>query len=322
MNRLMAVALSGLLVLGACGGGGGDGDRTNVAQPTPEPGDQTPTDPTTDPAYHLGTARFTTHQPDVLEQIGAHHAYARGLTGRGVKIGIEDSIVDYTQTAEFGNRVKLSDADGAILSYSRPFGDVAGSDIDVCRRTQTCTIWEGNSQGDLEVYNDWVRDIVSQDGWPTRDDSVFFVDEYYAENSGLGLLYRWREVPTPYGVGSHGTIVASVAAGEDLGVAPEVTIIPITKNLTDDQNTDNFASGVLREAITLFSLADRRVFDSELADYWRENYLNFDIINRSFGTQRSRGTRFAPRTRRPSHKQRSHTPAFMPTPRSGSKTIG
>ncbi len=113
-RNFLVAALSVLVVLGACGGGGGD--RPNVAQPTPEPGDPTLTDPTADPAYHLGTARFTTHQPDVLEQIGAHHAYARGLTGRGVKIGIEDSIVDYTQTAEFGSRIKLRDADGASLS--------------------------------------------------------------------------------------------------------------------------------------------------------------------------------------------------------------
>ena len=41
-----------------------------------------------DPDYHLKSDRFTTHQPDVLEQIGAHHAYAKGLAGRGVRIGI------------------------------------------------------------------------------------------------------------------------------------------------------------------------------------------------------------------------------------------
>ena len=142
-RNFLVAALSVLLVLGACGGGGSGPITTR-------PENQQPTQPTADPAYHLGTARFTTHQPDVLEQIGAHHAYARGLSGQGVKIGIDDTIVDYTQTAEFGNRVMLRDADGASLSYSRPFGDVAGSDIDVCRRTQTCTIRERNSQGGLQ----------------------------------------------------------------------------------------------------------------------------------------------------------------------------
>ena len=284
-NRWIVVsALSGLLVLSACGGGGG-GSGLTVTQPTPELDDSSPTQPSSDPAYHLGTARFTTHQPDVLEQIGAHHAYARGLTGRGVKIGIQDTIVDYTQTAEFGSRVRLRDEDGANLSYPRPFGDGPFGDAGACQLNPTCQLWEGDSQGDAEAYNSWVRDIVSQDGWPTRDDSVFVVDEYYSEHNPFELLFRWREVPTPYGVvGSHGTTVASVAAGENLGVAREATIIPIAKNLTDDHGAEFYASDVLRRAITILSPTDRRQVDREFARSWRDHYENFDIINRSYGT--------------------------------------
>ena len=117
-----------VLALAGCGGGGID--EIIVVRPdpfthadtdvTPTP---TPTPTPIDPASFLNTPRFTTHQPDVLEQIGAHHAYARELTGKGVRIGIDDSIVDYTQSAEFGNRVKLTDADGAVLYYSRPDGE-------------------------------------------------------------------------------------------------------------------------------------------------------------------------------------------------------
>ena len=200
-NRWIVVsALSGLLVLSACGGGGG-GSGLTVTQPTPELDDSSPTQPSSDPAYHLGTARFTTHQPDVLEQIGAHYAYARGLTGRGVKIGIQDTIVDYTQTAEFGSRVRLRDEDGANLSYPRPFGDGPFGDVGACQLNPTCQLWEGDSQGDAEAYNSWVRDIVSQDGWPTRDDSVFVVDEYYSEHNPFELLFRWREVRWPRKIG-------------------------------------------------------------------------------------------------------------------------
>ena len=284
-NRWIVVsALCGLLAVGACGGGG-DGTGLAVTRPTPEPEDQRPTQPSSDPAYHLGTARFTTHQPDVLEQIGAHHAYARGLTGRGVKIGIQDTIVDYTQTAEFGSRVRLRDEDGANLSYPRPFGDGPFGDVGACQLNPTCQLWEGDSQGDAEAYNSWVRDIVSQDGWPTRDDSVFVVDEHYSEHNPFESLFRWREVPTPYGVvGSHGTTVASIAAGENLGVAREATIIPIAKNLTDDQGAEFYASDVLRRAITILSPTDRRQVDGEFARSWRDHYENFDIINRSYGT--------------------------------------
>ena len=141
------------------------------------------------PEYHLGTARFTTHQPGVLEQVGVHHAYARGLTGRGVRIGIDDTIVDYTQRSEFESRVKLLDSDGASLSYPHPFGDLPFSDVDSCQQDPACQIWTGNSAGNDEAPNNWARDIVSQDGWPTRDDSVFVLDEYYSEHDPIESLF-------------------------------------------------------------------------------------------------------------------------------------
>ena len=126
------MAASGLaLTLAACGGGGGGDAPPTAANPAPETAP--PPSTSSNPQHHLGTARFTAHQPDVLERIGAHHAYARGLTGKGVRIGIDDSIVDYTQSAEFGDRVKLRDADGARLTYNHPFGDSVYSDAGACR---------------------------------------------------------------------------------------------------------------------------------------------------------------------------------------------
>lgn len=267
----------------ACGGGGGGGSSTPMSQQPPQT-QQPPPLTSSDPTYHLDTPRFTTHQPDVLEQIGAHHAYAMGLTGRDVRIGIEDSIVDYTQVSEFGIRVKLTDAEGAVLSYSRPLGDEPLSDIDLCQRNLTCDIWQGDSQGDPEARNDWVQQVVSQDGWPTSDDSVFIRDDYWSEFNAIERLFRWSEVPTPYGVeGSHGTIVASIAAGQNLGVAPEATIIPIARNLSDDQDEENFAGAAFRLITTLLPTADRQQLDDIVANAYREDYAKFDIINRSYG---------------------------------------
>ena len=268
-------------MLAACGGGSGGGSSPTQGE---MPGPSQP-DPSANPSYHLQTTRFTTHQPEVLEQIGAHHAYALGLSGRGIRIGIEDSIVDYTQRAEFGSRIRLRDADGAVLSYLRPDGDDFFSEIDNCRYRGTCDIWEGDSDGDAEARNDWVQQIVDEDGWPTRDDSVFVVDTFYSEYSALERIYRWSEVPTPYSVsGSHGTIVASAAAGRNLGVAPEATIIPIATNLTDDQASLQLTDDTLRLAIQLLPSFDRNQFDREFAANIRAHYANFDIINRSFGT--------------------------------------
>ena len=159
---LTASAIGCLFLLAACGGGGGSGTTPMGSIPTPEPTPPLITSPNAEDL--LETERFTTDQPDVLEQIGAHHAYARGLTGKGVRIGIEDTIVDYTQSAEFGARVRLRDADGADLSYPRPLGDLPFSDVASCQRNPACSIWEGNSQGDDEAPNRWVQHN-RQSGW-------------------------------------------------------------------------------------------------------------------------------------------------------------
>ncbi len=278
MRKRTLIAPIALALLAACGGGGGG--STGSAPPAAEPASS--------PAHYLGTARFTTHQPDVLERIGAHHAYARGLSGRGVRIGIEDSIVDYTQRAEFGSRVRLRDADGASLAYWRPLGDLPGSEVQSCQNRGTCTIWEGTSQDDDEALNRWVQRIVREDGWPTRDDSVFVLDEQFPADGSIGQLNRWWEVPTPYGGrGRHGTIVASVAAGTNLGVAPNATIIPIANNLTDDQSGEAAAGVVLQLTIQSLPSRDRRQLDEFLARTVREDYEKFDIINRSYGVRTS-----------------------------------
>ena len=252
--------------------------------PMPRPDPEPPPLTSPDPRYHLGTARFTTYQPKVLEQIGAHHAYAKGLTGKGVRIGIDDTIVDYTQSAEFGSRVKLTEADGAVLAYNR-LDRSQSFDVDACRDDPTCDIWAGDSAGDPEAVNSWVRQIIDRNGWPTPDDSVFVVDEYYSKNDPIERLYRWKEVPTPYGlIGSHGTAVASTAAGKNLGVAPEATIIPVARELTPEGNRENhLAERTLRLWVATRPAAVLSGIDDDLASFYRDNYAKFDIINRSYG---------------------------------------
>ena len=256
-NRYIATVVAAicLISLAACGGGGGGGSRPTIVTPTPEP--TPPPDPTADPAYHLNTARFTTHQPKVLEQIGAHHAYARGLTGRGVRIGIEDDIVDYTQDDEFGNRVRLRAEDGANLAYLRPEVELfyragVGSDAATCvLHDPSCRYWVFDSEGNSDGINSLIRSIVEAEDWPLRDDSRFIVDDHYDVNNPYQALFRWYEVPSPYDNGDHGTMVASVAAGRNLGVAYNATIIPIAKNF-EDQGTDDYIDDLLQRVITQF----------------------------------------------------------------------
>ena len=110
-----------LLLVASCGGGGGGGPGPgSIVDRPPTSSTPMPDPPPSNAADLLNTPRFTTHQPLVLEQIGAHYAYARGLTGRGIRIGIDDTIVDYTQHAEFEGRVALTAADGADLALQPP----------------------------------------------------------------------------------------------------------------------------------------------------------------------------------------------------------
>ncbi len=290
LRNLMTMYLAGLLasVLAGCGGGGGGGGD-NVRQNPPET--STPPEPPTNTVNYqalateqLSTARFTTHQPMVLEQVGAHHAYARGLSGSGVRIGIEDSIVDYTQRAEFGNRVRTSEADGASLVYWRPPGRQNSYDADRCLFNPRCVVYTIDSQGDDNAYNREVEEIVRRDGWPLRDDEVFLIDDHYSEFDPIERLYRAYEVPTPYGDGDHGTIVASTAAGRNLGVASGAIIIPTTINLTDDQEDGSLVAAELLSLITSLPPAERTQLDQELASILRSDYAKFDIINRSYGS--------------------------------------
>ena len=304
ITRPLAVAV--VLVLSACGGGGGKTAGTPLPPP-PQTEDPvvTPPEPSEpdsrSPAYHLGTARFTTHQPQALEQIGAHHAYAKGLTGRGVRIGIDDTAVDFTQSAEFGGRIKLTHEEGAKLYYDRFAADFDSSLIDEIRAcnsgSATCTAQGIDSQGGRqeELVNGAVRRSVRETGMPLRDDSTYVVDKHHVdiladENATFGahwwaLQYSVKEVPTPYGRhGSHGTAVASVAAGARFGVAPEASIIPIAQNLTDDDQADDHAIEVaIRNAIESLPQAQRNEFDNLLAAEYRSLYGKFDIINRSYG---------------------------------------
>ena len=285
IGAIVAVAL-GILLLGACAGTGESRlSMSNSAggSTIPAPLPQTASVP--DQGH---SAARNSAQREVLDQIGAHHAYARGLAGRGVRIGIQDTIIDYTQTGEFGDRVKLRDADGAVLSYPRPLGDATFSDISRCRRASTCKVWRGDSQGDLEAYNRWVRHVVAEDGWPTSDDSVFLLDLNFDVPGTILEYLKWKEVPTPYGrPGHHGTAVASVAAGSSLGVAPEATIIPVAENLTTDQSEDQTALVDLSNFLVSLPASDRKQFDTEWANSVRNSFAKFDIINRSYGVQYS-----------------------------------
>ena len=230
------------------------------------------------PDSFLNDKKFTTFQPHVLEMVGVHHAYAQGLTGKGVRIAIEDDIVNFT-LPEFAERVSF---EGANLTYPVPYGDDFFSESQRCKREEVlapeCGIFPYFSDF-VELNNTSVRWIVSQFGWPEEGQNWFLHDENLPE----GDYRRWVKIPHGT-ISRHGTSVASVAAGRDFGVAPGATIIPIAKDYSGEtQLHQQNAQNSLLNLIRTLPEFERRGIDADLAKGIEAGYSQYDIINRSFG---------------------------------------
>ena len=308
-NVLCAVLAGALaLVLSGCGGGsGGSGVRSDGTGSAP--------------SRILQTKKLAIDQPVVLRQIGVHHAYARGLTGAGIRIGIDDTFVDFTQRDEFEGRVEREFSEGARLADN---GGTLDSEIleeiEKCRKRVTCAQWiDTEALGtkydiNLEYAREWMLVTYDSDGEEDEEDIENAIVE---ELVGLGLheylisehillcdkhrsatcdpideetddeetieeARAWATVPNPYvGVQFHGTAVASVAAGTRLGVAPGATIVPTARNLA---GYDWLAPGIVpEEAKTRIARGAASRTDIRLAVEQKAIYDSADVINRSWG---------------------------------------
>ncbi len=239
----------------------------------------------------LNNERVSVFQPVVLEMIGAHHAYARGLTGKGIRIGIEDDIVSY-RLPEFEGRISFH---GANLLYPLLEGDERYLDAQTCdqataseRAELKCSVIFYESDDETKLFDNLVaRWSVARDGWPEDGETRYIRNDAYDD----GEWGRWAIVPHG-GMGTdaqgrystHGTAVASVAAGRDFGVAPGATIIPIAKDFSSEgQSAQRRAERSLLRQIRDLPTQDRRTLDAEVANQITEDYQHYDIINRSFG---------------------------------------
>lgn len=239
----------------------------------------------------LADERMAVFQPKVLEMIGAHHAYARGLTGKGVRIGIEDDIVSY-RLPEFEGRISF---EGAELLYPLYPGDSREADAKKCnqateseQKTLKCRVFSYSSAADTNLFDTLaLRFTIARNGWPGEGETWYLRNDAYED----GELYRWAIVPHG-GRGRnadgrtswHGTAVASVAAGRDFGVAPGATIVPIAKDFSSEGNSaQTRTERSLLRYIRGLPEEERTRLDSEVAESVTGNYSNYDIINRSFG---------------------------------------
>ena len=267
-----------LLTISACGGGGG----TTVNPPT------TPTDPPTAPTVPPTAPTdppppnplpptaidILRNQPE-LEKVNAREAYERRLNryGQGVRIGIQDDFVDF-RSAEFSGRISFEQAS---LTYWIPPNTAQPSP-----NAQIIVV---------PTVNDVVsraRQFIEEEGYPRLNNSVFIrvarEDSYY-EIPAFGQRNRSNVM-----LRTHGTQVASVAAGRTLGVAPGATIVPLATPLDFDRENQRLLAEDWRGTIEViknppvdFSRSDIAGFDQRVAGQLNEFYRGFHIINRSYG---------------------------------------
>ena len=164
--------------------------------------------------------------------INAAHAYARGLSGRGVRIGIDDSGVDILHP-EFAGRVQRT---GAFLTRKIPnfYGpeDLAEAFSGCGEEGAKCRVFEIDAGGDRALIEHYAHHIIESErrfpdeyhAWFIRDlsrdaDGWHAIPGLYA-HEGIRLSH-WDWDPL------HGTAVASVAAGWNYGIAPGATIVPL-----------------------------------------------------------------------------------------------
>ena len=315
MTIRTALAGALALVLGGCGGAATVTLADRVGGDSENRGDATGTAP----ARILQTKKFAIDQPVVLRQIGVHHAYARGLTGDRIRIGIDDTFVDFTQRGEFEGRVEREVSKGARLADN---GGTLDSEIreriETCRKRVTCEQWiDTVTLGtkydiSLEYAREWMLVRYDSDGEKDIENAIVeelvglglheylisehillcdrhrsmtcdAIEEQIIDAETIDEARAWATAPNPY-IATHGTSVASVAAGTRLGVAPGATIVPTTRNLSHD---DWLAPGIVpveaKSGIAQMSEASRRAADMRLAAEQRAIYENADVINRSWG---------------------------------------
>ncbi len=229
--------------------------------------------------------RFTVFQP-ILSTVGVHHAHAKGLTGAGVRVAIEDDAINYW-LPEFSGRVSFK---GARIVYPRPLTRRAPNGAS--------KFWYfiSSYQSFDEDENRFLPESITADlfartqahGYISGDGSDQ-VPVLYLENrhSNVASWDRWVEIPAFWMDASdlsHGTRVASVSVGRDFGVAPGATLIPIFKDFSGTGQSQNDRwSNFLLNYIRRQPQSVRNQWDESLARTVRNEYQNYDVVNRSFG---------------------------------------
>ena len=219
---------------------------------------------------------------DFWDGINAEHAYARGLSGLGVRIGIVDTGVDILHP-EFAGRVQRR---GTFMVRKIPHVYAYGEPLEPevqpknlpeafsgCREEGAkCRVFEIDASGDRALIEHYAHRIIESerrfpDEWTT----------WFIRDLSLGAT-GWHAFPGQYSEiieqpnrrPDHGTIVASVAAGWRYGIAPGATIRPL---LQEEFRRIHFFEDT-------YLTGD----DASKAQAYRDFLSHSDIINYSVGS--------------------------------------
>ena len=239
---------------------------------------------------HLRQACSEGHQEGHQGSINVQHAYARGLSGRGVRIGIADYGVDILHP-EFAGRVQRA---GSFLTRKIPFlfgPESLEEAFEGCgSEAVNCRVFEIDASGDRALIEHYAHRIIELWGRFPNQYHTWFIRDLSRGADGWhaipGLYTRqlfdvppdFVEPPYPDWYPHHGTTVAAVAAGLRYGIAPGATIVPMLHREFDNIH---FNGG-----------ADLTGDDASKASAYRDFLSHFDIINHSHGPI-SRQSRFA-----------------------------
>ena len=214
-----------------------------------------------------------------MEKVNAREAYEQRLDGEGVRIGIQDDFVDF-QNTEVSERISFEQAS---FTYWVPWDQAGTLPPSDARFIDVPTVDDVESRA---------RQFIEQEGYPSQDNSVFIriandIPQGHYEIPAFG---EWDANNMKF-QRTHGTQVASVAAGRRFGVAPGAMIVPIATPLDDDLDNQRAQAldwsgiiSVIRDpAADPFTRRQIEEFDQRVAGQLNEFYRGFDIINRSYG---------------------------------------
>ena len=239
---------------------------------------------------------------DLWDGINAERAYARGLSGRGVRIGIDDWGVDILHP-EFAGRVQRQGT--FILRKLNP-----GTDIDVdidnigildpsscpeddplwcgvspegafsgCREEGAeCRVFEIEASGDRALIEHYAHRIIEAERRFPDEYETWFIRDLSRGVDGWhaipGLYEGGEDEEVSYRYPLHGTTVASVAAGWRYGIAPGATIVllhhPEHEFLHWD-HTETSKAQAHRDYLSHFDIINHSHDGSIDHDYSREN---------------------------------------------------